>query len=115
MHPLRRLTVTAALAALVVAAPRPTQAYYAQPDNARMRVDINLANATIYFNKTESRLIAAGSAGVGRIPVPGWIKAFLVVIGSHVAGEVAKGRCVKVKRPYVGIPTYGFYTGGYCR
>jgi hypothetical protein len=114
MNPLRRLAFTAALAALIVSASAPSQAYNVQPDNARVKVDFNWTNATVYFNRSESRAIVAGStAFLNRTPV--WVKIFVTAIAGYATGEVNRGKCIWVRRTYAGQNQVGFYTGGYCR
>jgi hypothetical protein len=114
MNRLRRLTLTAALVAMVASVPGTSHAYYVQPGNARVKVDFNWNNVTVYFNKAESRAIASGSTAFLR-GTPVWVKVFVTGLAGYVNSQVASGRCIQVRKPYAGRTEYGFYTGGYCR
>jgi hypothetical protein len=114
MHPLRRLTITAALVALIASVPNTGHAYYVDPGNTRVKVDVNWTNTTVYFNRAESRAIVAGStAFLNR--TPGWVKFVVTTAASYAGSRVSQGQCIKVRKPYYGQATFGFYTGGYCR
>jgi hypothetical protein len=95
------------------------------PIVADPKLTITWWNQTLYFNKKETGIVAAGTFGgstiAGYFGVPGKvISAVLAVYGTAAGVYLAAGKCLKLVQ-YIGVPTpvpqpyWGTEAGSYCK